>query len=335
MTFTIANEGTVALSGNVSSGCPEFEVVSGGGAYTLEPQETQTVIVEFNPTGCGVRTCSIETGSACCPDVACVGIGGGGRCSVSVTTLDFGTVLPGQTADRSFTITNEGCEVLSVSPSSSSSEYSILQGGGSHERQVGQPLEVTVRFQSVACGARGATIDIGTADCEGVTCEAVVAGSHCALEPDTLGFGEVEIGEQKDLTFDIANAGCGPISGLVSTTCPDFSIVGAGDYYLSPAGQNCLRALPADGCGPGHAPSRQGDPTPPPSITPALARSAAPWIEARRFGTVRQRRSSACSESGTADANGLRINHRVVRFLRFWTEELESEVQEVTVNSDL
>jgi hypothetical protein len=50
----------------------------------------------------------------------------------------------------------------------------------------------------------------------------------------SIGFSTVSIGERKDVTFTIRNAGTGTLTGTVSAPCPDFSIPGATSYSLGP-----------------------------------------------------------------------------------------------------
>jgi len=74
MTFTVENTGAIAIGDNVSSPCPDFSVVSGGGGYTLAPGESLVVTVRFAPSALGTSTCTIATGAAC-GGISCAGTG--------------------------------------------------------------------------------------------------------------------------------------------------------------------------------------------------------------------------------------------------------------------
>jgi len=51
--------------------------------------------------------------------------------------------------------------------------------------------------------------------------------------PDTLAFGEVEVGDRADLAFTLENAGGGTLAGSVSEECAEFSLVGEAAYSLA------------------------------------------------------------------------------------------------------
>ena len=68
-------------------------------------------------------------------------------------------------------------------------------------------------------------------------CLNVPSSPVCDLDRHSLSFGSVTVGECSDLTFTVQNAGGGTLSGTVSETCDEFSIVGPATYNLT-AGQS-------------------------------------------------------------------------------------------------
>jgi hypothetical protein len=92
-------------------------------------------------------------------------------CSVSPTSLNFGLVDIGSTADLSFTISNDGGGVLSGTVSESCNPFSIVGGGGSYSLGAGESREVTVRFAPFSGGVQTCTVDTGDGTCEDVLCE--------------------------------------------------------------------------------------------------------------------------------------------------------------------
>jgi hypothetical protein len=74
MYFDIINNGDGILSGTVSETCSFFDVVEGGGSYSLAAGETLPVTVRFKPGAGGSFDCWIETGAPCA-DVYCTGDG--------------------------------------------------------------------------------------------------------------------------------------------------------------------------------------------------------------------------------------------------------------------
>jgi hypothetical protein len=75
LTFSLTNVGSGLLMGFVSETCDHFSIVSGGGPYSLDTDQSLTVTVRFEPAAEDTHTCEIDTGAACA-NVACTGIGG-------------------------------------------------------------------------------------------------------------------------------------------------------------------------------------------------------------------------------------------------------------------
>jgi formylglycine-generating enzyme required for sulfatase activity len=73
-TFQIRNIGGGTLTGAVSASCPQFTIVSGGGAYALGLGQWREVTVQFTPTAAGTYYCTIATGNVDCPGVGCTGV---------------------------------------------------------------------------------------------------------------------------------------------------------------------------------------------------------------------------------------------------------------------
>jgi hypothetical protein len=126
--FTITNTGNARLTGTVTESCAEFSLV-GGGDYDLAPTEAATFGVRFAPTSGGIKSCTFDNGGLC----ANVGVSGTGQapqadpqCAVSTDSLLFGTVAVGQSATRTFTITNTGGGTLSGTVSESCASFTIV-----------------------------------------------------------------------------------------------------------------------------------------------------------------------------------------------------------------
>jgi hypothetical protein len=159
--------------------------------------------------------------------------------AVQPDNLDFGTVPVGGNADTTFTITNTGASVLSGDVSESCDHYSIVSGGGPYSLAGGEFVSVTVRFEPTVSGTHTCSIGIGSgpAHCIEVTCTG--DGDNptvCNLDPDSLDFGAVLLGNQVDTSFTLTNIWGDTLSGVVSEACGDYSIVsGGGPYSLAPS----------------------------------------------------------------------------------------------------
>ena len=230
-TFTITNTGGQTLTGSVTLSCPAFSLVESS-TYSLTAGQSDDFTVRFAPTAAGPQSCTIDTGALC----ASVGASGTGElpasCEVMPTTLAFGTILVGQIADRTFTITNTGGQILSGNVTLSCQAYSVV-GASNYSLTGGESQTITVRFAPTVAGPQSCTIDIG------LLCASVGASgtgelaAACAVEPTTLTFGAVEVGEASDQTFTITNTGGQTLSGSVVLSCAAFSVVGPSGYSLT------------------------------------------------------------------------------------------------------
>ena len=182
-TFIIKNTGGGTLSGTVTESCADYSIVSGAG-YSLGGGQSDTVMVRFKPTSGGQKDCTIDTGAALCADVSCSGIGEPApACEVSTTSLNFGTVTVGNSADLTFTITNTGGGTLSGSVSETCDHYSIFSGGGAYNLTAGQFVTVTVRFAPTTAGTKTCDIQTG-GSCALVSCTGVGASAEIQVYID-------------------------------------------------------------------------------------------------------------------------------------------------------
>jgi hypothetical protein len=159
-------------------------------------------------------------------------------CSVTPSSLDFGSATVGSSADRSFTVKNAGGGTLAGTATTSSPGYAVISGG-SYSLGAGQQATVTVRFTPTSAGAAPGTIALSGPGCGSVVCNAngVPSGPVCQLSAGFLSFDPI-VGAcaSSDRALGITNAGTGVLSGTVISPCPAFQIVGNPSYSLG-AGQ--------------------------------------------------------------------------------------------------
>jgi M6 family metalloprotease-like protein len=239
LTFSITNTGGDTLSGAVSETCDHYDIIAGGGAYALAAGETVFVTVRFEPGVSGNHTCSIETGSGLCGDVHCTGDGmDPAMCNIDPDILDFGVVTIGDSLDLAFIIANGGGDVLSGDVSEMCEHFSIVSGAGAYALAADETLAVTVRFKPGSIGFHECTIETGGALCTDVYCSGTGESPPlCVVEPDTLDYGIVIVGDSLDMSFDIINAGGGILSGSASDTCSYYDVVAGGGAYAVSAGE--------------------------------------------------------------------------------------------------
>jgi hypothetical protein len=237
LTFDITNTGFGLLSGTVSESCADYAIISLAD-YNLTADQTHTVTILFTPGSAGTNECTIDTGNELCSDVFCTGVGTSPvSCEVEPDSLVYGSVYVGSYKDTTFTIINTGGDLLSGDVSESCTDYSIISGGGPYSLAAAESLVVTVRFEPASAGTKECTIETGNGACNDVYCSGVgVNPPACLVDPDTLVYGTVLLGNYSDQTFIIANTGGDLLTGDVSEACGDYSIIsGGGPYSLAAA----------------------------------------------------------------------------------------------------
>ncbi len=232
-TFTIRNDGEGTLTGSVSESCADFAVIAGGGAFALGANDSVVVTVRYTPSGSGASAaCDIETGTECA-DVAVSGVGElPPSCTVTPASIDFGTVTVGADSDTTFTIRNDGEGTLTGSVSESCADFAVIAGGGAFALGANDSVVVTVRYTPSGSGASAACdIETGT-ECADVAVSGVgELPPSCTVTPASIDFGTVTVGADSDTTFTIRNDGEGTLTGSVSESCADFSIIAGGGAF--------------------------------------------------------------------------------------------------------
>jgi len=197
----------------------------------------------------GVTDCSAD--AAYDYPIAIYGSGVGGTagdapaadpvCSVDPLSLDFGTVLLGGWQQRTFTVTNTGDAMMTGRVKvacADTTTFKIVSGGGIYYLTHNQFVNVTVEFRPTTVGAKTCTIETGAGICGDVSCTG--AGDippACQVNPTSLNFFTVAVGDSSDKTFTIKNNGGGTLSGSVSETCDHYSIASGGGAYNLTASQ--------------------------------------------------------------------------------------------------
>jgi len=239
--FTITNIGGEVLTGEVPAACDVFQVIDGAGPFALSYGQTHEVTVQFMPPAAGLYTCSLYLGSAICDSVPCSGSGAVPPppvCAVTPTTLDFGEVHIGQQPELDFIISNPGEAVFSGEvPADCEPGFEVITGAGAFLLRPDEEWSVTVRFAPSDVSEYTCLLDLGQAVCDRVTClgSAVSPPPLCQIEPDSLDFGTVIVGDETFLTFTIGNGGGADLTGVVPSDCASsFQVTeGAGDFALA------------------------------------------------------------------------------------------------------
>ena len=171
--------------------------------------------------------------------------------------VDFGSVLVGQSADRTFTVTSIGGTTV-TGVATANPPFTVVSGG-SYTLPPGAAQQVMVRFTPT-----GATTVTGNVTFTGgVGASRTVTGTGTApdsppalaVSPATDDFGTVAVGTSADRTFVVANTGGGTLTGSVTAVAPYSIVAGASFSLLGGATQTVIvRFTPtASGAFPGMA----------------------------------------------------------------------------------
>jgi hypothetical protein len=228
-TFTITNVGGGTLAGSVSETCDEFTVSPG--SYSLGAGEFETFTVTYTPTDCGDDLCVIDT-DALCDVVECTGFGPSAPiCEVIPTELAFSVATIGGSDTKTFTITNIGCGQLMGDVTEMCDEFGVSPEV--YDLGPGEFETFTVTYTPEDCGDDQCTIDTDEA-CTDVVCTATGPNTpKCEVIPTALAFNVGTIGGSDAQCFTVTNIGCGQMSGDLTESCAEFTILPE-NYDLGP-----------------------------------------------------------------------------------------------------
>ena len=153
------------------------------------------------------------------------------RPELSVTSLDFGTVVVSGSATRSVVVGNSGNTDLVGFASVSCPGYSIESGGGAYSVPPGGQHTIVIAYRPAAQGPSpcqltlGGTIPPVTMIGAGALQE---PGARCALSVASLDFGSTAVGQSKLAFYVVRNTGTAPLILDVVPTCNDFVVISGG-----------------------------------------------------------------------------------------------------------
>lgn len=229
--FTVKNVGTGILAGQATVSAP-FSIVSAS-TYRLGPGATQTITIRFGPTKEDVSTATVSFTGAMGAARTVRGTGVKPVLAVEPqTTVDFGEANIGESKElTAFTIRNTGTGTL-TGTASVGAPFAVTSGA-SYSIQAGASQPVKISFSPTSTGTTTKTVTFtGGA---GATRSVKGTGTRPVLSvepPTAVDFGEVEVGQTKDLAaFTVKNTGTGTLAGQATVEAP-FVVVSGGTYSL-------------------------------------------------------------------------------------------------------
>jgi Abnormal spindle-like microcephaly-assoc'd, ASPM-SPD-2-Hydin/Protein of unknown function (DUF1573) len=227
-TVTNSGQGVVHISSVFASGSGYSETGIATPA-TLAAGQSAQVQVKFAPTATGttggtVGITSDAPGAA--PGLALTGTGVQAGISVSPASINFGSLIDGQTKSLPVVITNTGSANLTITQVSSTGPGLSVSGVATPLTiAAGQSSTLTARFAPQTAGVANGSISLTTNASSSPTVVAlngtgVAATATLSVSPASLSFGNVNVGASANQTVTITN------TGNTSTTISQIAVTG-------------------------------------------------------------------------------------------------------------
>jgi hypothetical protein len=243
LTVTVRNTGNAMLSVSAISASNARFSATPTGAFEVAAGASRDVTVRFSPTAAGAQTGTLTVASN--GGSGTVSLSGSGTAAsaaaiaVEPTSLDFGSVTVGQTRELPITVRNTGNAMLSMSAITASNARFSATPAGAFDLAPGATREVTVRFSPTAAGAQLGTLTVAS---NGGTATVSLAGTGTAaptavlaVDPRSLDFGSVTVGQTRELPITVRNSGNATLSiNAIGRSNPLFTATPGGAFDLAP-----------------------------------------------------------------------------------------------------
>jgi hypothetical protein len=251
-TLTLTSVGTspVTVNSAAISGTG-FTIVGGSFPMTLNPTQSVTLNVQFDPTTTGAATGQISVNNnSTNGSTSVVALSGTGtavaspQLSLSTTSLSFGSVTVNNPTAQAITLTSTGTSPVTVNSAAiSGTGFTIAGGSFPMTLSPTQSATLQVRFDPTATGAATGQISVSSNSSSGSTAVVALSGTGTAaanpqltLSAAGLSFGSVTVNTSTTQTLTLTSTGTSPVtvnSAAISGT--GFTIVsGSFPMTLSP-----------------------------------------------------------------------------------------------------
>ncbi len=235
--ITMTNTGSASVQiSSIAVNGTEFSVTGVTTPATLAASQKLLFTVGFAPTTVGsvtgtVTITSNASGSPLTIDLSAAGVQAG--LSISPTTYNFGSIVDGQTATHSFTLTNTGTASLTIfQVTASGTGYSVSGLTTPATVAVGQSTPVTVEFSPTTAGVLTGTLSVasnapGSPATASLTGTGVAATVAMTPTPSSVAFGSVQAGSSGSQSVSIKNTGNSNVTiSQVTVSAKDVSVSG-------------------------------------------------------------------------------------------------------------
>jgi hypothetical protein len=253
LTLTSTGSSPVTISAATVSGAG-FTLVGSKLPVILNPNQSLTLQVQFNPAGSGAASGQLKissnangNGTAIVPLSGTGQIAPSAQLTVSSQTLSFGSVTLNTPTTQSLTLTSTGTAAVTVSKATISGKgFTILNSAGLPATlNAGQKMSLQVQFNPTMAGAASGQLTITSNSSTAGTTVALSGTGVTAVSPQltvsttSLGFSQVAVNASSSQTLTLSSTGTSPVTVNAATvTGTGFSVVGESLPSVLNAGQS-------------------------------------------------------------------------------------------------
>lgn len=244
-TVTLTSTGTTAVTINLAAvSGTGFTLLDGNYPVTLNPTQTLTLHVQFDPTtsGAAIGQLSISSDSAS-GSTTVVGLSGSGiatdppvnpQLTVNPASLSFGSVTVNTATTRSLTLTSTGTSPVIVNSTSiTGAGFSIVAQSIPVTLDPSQSVTLQIQFDPTATGSVNGQVTISSNSITGGIASVALSGIGAAASPQltissgSLSFGNVTVSSATRQSLTLTSTGASPVTvNSVAITGDGFSVIG-------------------------------------------------------------------------------------------------------------
>jgi len=236
---TLKNTGGGSATGSVSltgTNADQFEITSGGGSFSLSPDQSKDIYVQFTPTSTGWKTATLMADGDSPSNDASAHLQGVGKDPMSLSVTPNYHIVSSGAGSATFTVTNEGDYTMSWTAARDPASTWITITSGSSGTNSGT---ITFSYEANDGDARIGSITVtadGAANSpQTVELRQAEGTPDIILSPSSYDFGDQMAGiATGTVTFTLTNTEGGTATGSVSlagTDADQFEITGGGGSF--------------------------------------------------------------------------------------------------------
>jgi Abnormal spindle-like microcephaly-assoc'd, ASPM-SPD-2-Hydin len=241
LTLTSTGTSPVTVNSAAVSGAG-FAIVGGSLPVTLNPTQSTTLQVQFNPTSASSATGQLSISSnSSSGNTAIVVLNGTSttapspQLTISAATLSFGSVTVNTATTQSLTLTSNGTSPLTVNSAAiAGTGFTIIGGSLPVILNPTQSMTLQVQYKPTVTGAASGQITITSNSSSGSTAVVALSGTsttapspQLTINAATLSFGNVTVNTATTQSLTLTSTGTSPLTvNSAAISGAAFTIVG-------------------------------------------------------------------------------------------------------------